>query len=215
MREADCAIGAGHTGRRVAPPMRPDSQRCVVLHVRSPRGLSPVGVGPVVFAGQVALLLVGIGVTVGWPTVASIPDPPWLRVAGAVWIALGVALWGLTIRVFLAGFPRGELIVRGPYRYCRHPLYACLIVFVVPGVAVVVGSWPILAAAILGAVFAYPWTRREERELERSFGEEWRRYRGRTSWLLPLPPRAGHRHRGPPRSRSAASATRATASPEG
>ena len=151
-----------------------------------------------IFVGQLLLLAVAIVATLSWPALTSIPAGPALRVVGGVWGAAGLAMWALTLRVFLEGFPRGELVVHGPYRFCRHPLYASLIVFVVPGIALIAASWAILVAALLGAALAYPLTRREERDLDRTFGAVWRDYRAHTSWLFPLPPRGWtekHDHR--------------------
>jgi len=173
-----------------------------VLHIRSPKGLSPTGVGPVIFVGQLVLLAAAIAATQLWPSFTSVPSSLALRVIGGVWLAVGLVMWGLTLRVFLEKFPRGELIVDGTYRFSRNPLYASLIVFVVPAVGLMAASWPILLAAILGAALAYPLIRREERDLERTFGTAWRDYRARTSWLFPLPPRpepANHRRTLAPR----------------
>lgn len=154
--------------------------RALVLHIASPKGLSPTGVGPVLFAGQ--LLLVGVALLAA----PDLPPPPTaVRLLGVCWLAAGIVLWATTLRIFLREFPRGALIVDGPYRLTRNPLYASLIVFVVPALALITGAWTLLVAALLGAAIAYPLVLREEHDLERTFGDEWRRYRARTSWLVP------------------------------
>jgi protein-S-isoprenylcysteine O-methyltransferase Ste14 len=60
-----------------------------------------------------------------------------------------------------------------------------------PGVAFMTGVWTLLPAALGGVALAYALVRKEERELERVFGADWRAYRARTSWLFPWPPKAG------------------------
>jgi protein-S-isoprenylcysteine O-methyltransferase Ste14 len=90
-------------------------------------------------------------------------------------------------RLLLAGalFPPGaeaeengvpqRLVVEGPYRYVRNPLYEgdfCLIV----GAALLTRSWVLMLAAVLDLgllAFQLPL---EERELRERFGVPYRRY---------------------------------------
>ncbi|MBI2390413.1 MAG: isoprenylcysteine carboxylmethyltransferase family protein [Deltaproteobacteria bacterium] len=158
-----------------------------MLHLESPKGLSPTGVGPLLFGGQ--LIVVGLALL-------AVPDlhppPTAVRLVGVAWLAAGVVLWATALRIFLKEFPHGTLIVEGPYRFSRNPMYssdASLIVFVVPALALITGAWTLLVAAAGGAALAYPLVLSEERDLERTFGDEWRQYRARTSWLVPWLPK--------------------------
>jgi methanethiol S-methyltransferase len=83
----------------------------------------------------------------------------------------------------LAGIRRpglvGALQSEGPYRLVRHPLYLgwMLIVF---GAAHMTGDR--LAFAVITSLYlviAIPW---EERSLERTFGDAYRRYKGEVRW---------------------------------
>jgi protein-S-isoprenylcysteine O-methyltransferase Ste14 len=74
------------------------------------------------------------------------------------------------------------LVVRGPYRWVRHPFYACILVFV--------WSCPDLTADRL--VFDGLWTAwiavgalLEERDLLAAFGDAYRTYRSRVPMLVP------------------------------
>ena len=76
------------------------------------------------------------------------------------------------------------LVVSGPYRFTRNPMYLGLIV-VALGMAVFVGCWPMLAAPIavfLTANFVHiPY---EEAKMRRQFGEPYDAYVGRVRrWL--------------------------------
>ncbi len=105
-----------------------------------------------------------IGVWLIWQSVRAI-DP--LELAG---IRTGTAAAGLQ--------------VRGPYYFVRHPLYLgwLLIVF---GAATMTGDRLAFAAMTSSyLVVAIPW---EERALERTFGDDYRRYQARVRWrLLPF-----------------------------
>jgi protein-S-isoprenylcysteine O-methyltransferase Ste14 len=71
------------------------------------------------------------------------------------------------------------LVVRGPYRFSRNPMYLGLIV-VALGTAILVGCWPMLAAPV--AVFLtanYVHIPYEEAKMRRQFGGEYDAYVGR------------------------------------
>lgn len=70
------------------------------------------------------------------------------------------------------------------FRLVRHPQYVGLIV-VVAGMLL---QWPTIITMLMAPVLiaAYIWlAKREERELEESFGEGYRRYKERTPGFLP------------------------------
>ena len=79
----------------------------------------------------------------GWSDV-----PVWLQVLGALGIMLSFYGWYLTFRENAYLYPvvklqeeRGQRVVTtGPYRYVRHPMYACSLLFF-PATALLLGSW--------------------------------------------------------------------------
>jgi protein-S-isoprenylcysteine O-methyltransferase Ste14 len=116
-----------------------------------------------------------------------------LQLAGAVCLAIGLALFVASLRRF-AGEGQGtlapwdpprELVVRGPYRFVRNPMISgvCFVLF---GEALVLASlahaaW---AAAFVGLNLVYiPLV--EEPGLERRFGEPYREYRAHVRRILP------------------------------
>lgn len=136
------------------------------------------------------------------------PDPPlwegavrWLGV-GLAWASAGVVVaavrvlgrqWSLEARV-LEGH---RLVVEGPYRHVRHPIYAGMLGLCL-GTGVNLTSWGVLAAATaLYFVGTRLRTRVEEDLLTRELGEEYRHYAAEVPALLPW--RFGRR--GPPNAR--------------
>jgi len=76
-----------------------------------------------------------------------------------------------------------SLVTTGPFRFSRHPMYVGMIVLVL-GVAVVLGTVTPLGVIAPFAWVMHAFARFEERSLEGTFGEEYRRYAGRTRrWL--------------------------------
>jgi protein-S-isoprenylcysteine O-methyltransferase Ste14 len=80
--------------------------------------------------------------------------------------------------------PQGTLITSGPYRFSRNPLYLGGNVFIFPGAALLFGSPAAVLIAILHLPLVDVFIRREEKQLERDFGEDWLQYRKRVRrWL--------------------------------
>ena len=74
--------------------------------------------------------------------------------------------------------PQGTLLTSGPYRYSRNPLYLGGNVFIFFGAGLLLGSPIALAITALHLPFVDLFIRREEKQLERNFGEAWVRYKG-------------------------------------
>jgi protein-S-isoprenylcysteine O-methyltransferase Ste14 len=123
----------------------------------------------------------------GAPTLASRPA----IIIGLLLLALGFLLrvWATvyfydhSMRV-ISLEPQGSLITSGPYRFSRNPLYLGGNVFIFFGAALVLGSPTALVATALHLPLMDRFIRREERQLERQFGEQWQNYKQRVRrWL--------------------------------
>lgn len=78
-----------------------------------------------------------------------------------------------------------RLVTDGVYRHIRHPMYAAILLFsLAQGLLLAnwLAGWSALTTFALLCVIRVP---REERMLERRFGEAWVAYRARTGRLLP------------------------------
>ncbi len=101
---------------------------------------------------------------------------------------LGLALWA---RVYLGrnwGTPMSEkvdaeLVVTGPYRYIRNPIYSGLILAAI-GTSVAVSWYWLVAVVFMSAYFTYSATV-EERTMERLFPNDYPAYRRSTKMLIP------------------------------
>jgi protein-S-isoprenylcysteine O-methyltransferase Ste14 len=98
---------------------------------------------------------------------------PWKLVVG-----LAIALVGAVIRAWAAGtIHKGQtLAVRGPYAFTRNPLYVGSFLIGI-GAAIAGGRWVFVAALLVFFFWIYGKTAvKEERELERRFGDSYRHY---------------------------------------
>jgi protein-S-isoprenylcysteine O-methyltransferase Ste14 len=138
-----------------------------------------------------AASLLWLGVVTGWQMVGGLVfETTGLGRAAHVLVQLtGFALSWRSVAAIdpleLAGIRTGNtpagLQTSGPFRLVRHPLYLgwVLIVF---GAARMTGdrlAFAVMTSAYL--IVAIPW---EERSLERSFGEAYRRYKAEVRWRL-------------------------------
>lgn len=148
------------------------------------------GVGPRMGLALAPCLVTAIWLRVADPAFSAIPLPAWLRLAlGAALLGLGLAFWAWSAVYFTRRFFAGGLLTRGPFAWCRNPIYASFIVFLLPAAALLADAWPLLAAdAALYAIFRV-FIRGEDRTLVERFGAEYHAYRRRVGEVLPLPPR--------------------------
>jgi len=111
--------------------------------------------------------------------------------AGIIGIAFGAALMALGLREFkmaetdyLPYRPTVRIIQTGPFRFTRNPLYLAM-TLIYAGIALAFGSlWAFLLLVPVLAVIHYGVIAREERYLERKFGEDYLTYkRAVRRWL--------------------------------
>jgi len=80
--------------------------------------------------------------------------------------------------------PQGTLVTSGPFRYSRNPLYLGGNVFCFFGAALLLGSPSALVMTALHLPLVDFMIRREEKQLEQRFGNEFRAYKKQVRrWL--------------------------------
>ena len=116
-----------------------------------------------------------------------------LAAAGAGWVLAAI---GFFIRTWATVYfyeqhmnvirlaPQSALITSGPYRFSRNPLYLGGNVFIFFGAMLVLGTPSGLILTALHLIAIDRFIRREEKQLERAFGEDWIEYRNHVRrWL--------------------------------
>lgn len=138
-----------------------------------------------------AVLVLAVQVVLPWAISKIGPRLGWSDGTPAIWnlagflgvaIGLGLYIWCLTVH-FLdypssvrVGFAPPNLVVAGPYRLSRNPMYLSALVAWF-GWTIFYGSPAVLIAfAILWTVFALRVIPMEERQLQDLFGEDYIEY---------------------------------------
>ncbi len=112
--------------------------------------MSRWGIGPVFAALSISYGLMTLLVIRYFHPLFQINLIPYtyLAVLGVILILIGVPFWIIAVHTVMRAYSAGELITGGVYRCCRHPVYSSWVVFIVPGIALLVGSWIGLTAPI-------------------------------------------------------------------
>jgi len=156
------------------------------------RKLVALVAGMLVFLVLLPALLTWTGAALGAPPATAPPLAAAFVIVVATSLGLSWLAWAALIQWRIGRgtpapmAPTQRLIVKGPYRLSRNPIQFGAILyylgfgllFATPGAA--------LFAALIALAGGSAYHRFvEERELELRFGEEYRRYRARTPFLVP------------------------------
>lgn len=140
------------------------------------------------------LVYVG-GLLLGWLVgrLSALPgfDDGWADPLAALCIGAALLLIATALGLFrragtspLPMLPTTSLVIRGPYRFTRNPMYLAMAVLYL-GVALLFDlPWALVVLPVVIVVMQTQVIAREERYLEAKFGDEYRAYRQRVRrWL--------------------------------
>jgi protein-S-isoprenylcysteine O-methyltransferase Ste14 len=144
-------------------------------------------IGVVIVGFGVGLLGVAADSLLSWRGFKSLAA----TMAGCLLLAIGFLLRVWATYLFyerhlkvISLVPQKWLVTTGPYRFSRNPLYLGGNVFIFFGAALFLGSPAALMITALHLPLADRFIRREEKQLEREFGEEFLRYKSQVRrWL--------------------------------
>jgi protein-S-isoprenylcysteine O-methyltransferase Ste14 len=171
---------------------------------------------PLIALAIVFLLSVGYVVAALFGLPSSLGLPLWLRMVGALLIAVGLGVMGLTVR--LRGFSevvvstyitlwkfatktplearagREEpLVIAGPYKYVRSPLYFGAVVMVLGWGLLTTFTFLFVATAVVFLWFRAVLIPYEEKELRALFGLQFEQYQKEIPTIIPFTKPGGRR----------------------
>lgn len=155
--------------------------------IKAKNGMNIAGQGVWILAATLPAAAGAVAIHMRAPGLAHIPLPENISVPiGLALVIVGGVLWLSAVIQLLTGFSRGKLVTRGAYGVCRNPVYASFGLFVLPGLSLATGTWVYfaLAAVLCGAVYLL--IGKEERDLLRVFGDEYRDYTRRVHRIIPF-----------------------------
>jgi protein-S-isoprenylcysteine O-methyltransferase Ste14 len=151
--------------------------------------LSFYGIGPKIARIVLPWLAVTIALTLVYKNAFNYSEAASriLFYAGLALLILGLALYFSTIPLLLKGLKETKLVSKGAYYLCCNPLYASLILFIIPGISLMMNSWLIITTSVAGYIVFKIVIRGEYAEMEKFFGDEYRKYREVTPEFFPFP----------------------------
>jgi protein-S-isoprenylcysteine O-methyltransferase Ste14 len=126
-----------------------------------------------------------------WMAWSSVSLPVWLRWTGVgvVTMAGGLLVWtfrclGRNLTDTVVTRQQHTLVVHGPYRWIRHPLYDAAALFMV-AISLIAANWFFFVTGVVLLCLLISRTRVEEANLVARFGDSYRTYKERTGRFLP------------------------------
>jgi protein-S-isoprenylcysteine O-methyltransferase Ste14 len=155
--------------------------------VRNQKGMNIVGQGGKITLFTLPSLVAAILVHHYRPQIAALPASLGvLKPVGYLLLVPGLLLWGAAVVQLLIGFPKGRLVTSGAYSVVRNPIYASVIFFVLPAVALLTRTWVYLVVSVFLYAGVMLFIGKEERQLTQAFGKEYQDYLARVDRLIPF-----------------------------
>jgi protein-S-isoprenylcysteine O-methyltransferase Ste14 len=151
--------------------------------------LSRWGVGPQIAVVALLYAAVASAATSRWPHACRIRFVPFVVLASmaGVLMIVGVPMLIVAARSVMTGYDQDRLVTSGFSAFVRHPIYSAWIVFIVPALALLSRSWPVLLTPLVAYVVFKVLIHREDEYLQQRFGEAYLDYRARVNELIPIP----------------------------
>lgn len=112
------------------------------------------------------------------------PHFDFLHILSNVSIVVGFFLLSASWRILYLAQVKKTLAVTGPYRYIRHPQYAAFTMIMLGFLL----QWPTIPTLIMFPILVFTYARlslREEKDIEREFGQTYRDYAAKTPRFFP------------------------------
>jgi len=106
---------------------------------------------------------------------------------GLAFLIIGSIMYFLTVPALLKGLKETKLITTWTFYLCCNPLYTSIILFIVPGISLMMNSWLVLTTSIVAFTLFKIFIKSEYAEMEKFFGDDFRKYKAETPEFFPFP----------------------------
>jgi protein-S-isoprenylcysteine O-methyltransferase Ste14 len=147
------------------------------------------GIGPKLMLLCLPYIILALSVGFKYPEFLNIEyfDHLVFKNLGLFWLVAGFAFWISSVIIFLTDFKTRKLITRGTFGWCRNPVYASLIIFILPAFALIYHSGLIASIVLVFYIGFKISIHGENILLERTFGNEYEIYKQSVNEILPFP----------------------------
>ncbi len=99
-----------------------------------------------------------------------------LVVLAVILILAGLIMVAAVGRKLIRAYQADMLMTDGLYKVFRNPMYSAYLLFIIPGIVLLINSWLAFAAIILNFILFRILIRKEHKYLNRKHGMEYQRY---------------------------------------
>lgn len=147
------------------------------------------GCGPKIAILALPFTILALSVMYYYPEFLNIEwlNKPFFRTAGFIWVCTGLIFWIWSAVFFLKEFKPGKLLTTGPFGCCRNPIYASIIVFLIPGLGIIFHSGVIILIAVNLYIIFRISIHGESLVLKSLFNEKYTEYEKSVNEFFPFP----------------------------
>jgi protein-S-isoprenylcysteine O-methyltransferase Ste14 len=163
------------------PKMKAMKTKLPFLKMTDEMGMKIEGAGPKIMAPLFVTFAATAGLSWLYQPMLNYPAAfAYLTLTlGVVLLAIGLPFWLLSAAMFLKAWQQEKLETRGPFAIMPNPIYSSFVVFVIPGVSLLLGWWPILLTSVAMFVAQRMFIKEEDDILRKKFDKQYMEYRKR------------------------------------
>lgn len=109
-----------------------------------------------------------------------------ILLSGIFLIAIGVPFFMTSLITAMRAYDADKLVIKGIYSLCRHPLYSSWVIFIVPGIVLLMKSWIGMTTPIFMFLILNKLVEKEEGYLEYVYGTSYLEYKKRVPRIIPV-----------------------------
>ncbi len=102
-----------------------------------------------------------------------------------VLLSVGIPSYFTTLLTLKTAYKQNKLLTMGVFSICRNPLFAEVTFFLLPGILLFLNSWLLLTIPCFLYIMFKIFIKREEKLMEREFGQDYIEYKKITSAIFP------------------------------
>lgn len=148
--------------------------------------ISVYGVGPKMTLTLVPfILLLGI-LNIIFSPVSQLPiNQIWMIPIGIMLIIIGVFIFIKSEILISKAYKTSDLLLTGFYGHMRHPMYGSFILFIIPGIVIIINSWILYLLPFIFYIIFKIFIKQEESYCLKKFGEKYTHYKKNVHAIFP------------------------------
>lgn len=145
------------------------------------------GIGKKIEVIGVPLLILSIILKIIYPTTFIYAKnlSLYFRITGALMLLAGIIIHYYSAYIMIKAFKAKKLLIKGPFAFCRNPMYSTLFFMIAPGLSLVLNMWLILLEIPVLLLIFFINIKEEENYLLKEFKNDYTNYKNHVSRLIP------------------------------